>query len=548
MKLSIILGLSLALAGGCMADDPDVAQTEQGLTLTGTFVPLYDGISYNSTTHTVTVSGTSGDDVVTVNWYGRSGGSITTVNVTRNGYSELYNVSDVDKIVFNGGDGDDQFTNYTGIPCKADGGNGNDILTGGSGDDFLIGGYGQDRLYGQGGNDTVWGSGGSDYLYGGDGNDVIKGHGGNDVLVGGNGKDTLYGGSGNDWLYGEHGQDTIVAIGGGYDHIIGGYQWDYMWVDDTDVVTDASSNEINLGYLHTVSNFDSVSTDGGDTFQAVSKEPAGQDLPDPTPLGKPGEMLVNFAERSLFATIGPVENDILQGSVGDCYFVATLSAVAKKYPETIRNLVVDLGDGTYAVRFYRNNTPHYVRVDGDLYLSNDGTNLQYANFGVQGNIWVPIVEKAYAFFRKNKGTYASVASGNGTTYEHLNLNKDGFNVDDNNEYIEQEIIDWVADGKPYGPITDLVNQGTHDLLVYIQNQLAAGKAMTTGAYPGIGNTTPITSFYYRRGKHIYTIDRVLSFNGMPYGLVLRDPYGSYVNITDNTVLYFCIGRAVAMWP
>jgi hypothetical protein len=81
--------------------------------------------------------------------------------------------------------------------------------------------------------------------------------------------------------------------------------------------------------------------------------------------------------------------------------------------------------------------------------------------------------------------------------------------------------------------------------------LAAGKAVTTGASPGISNYTSIkystgSDSTYRRGKHIYMVDRVLKDNnGDPIGLVLRDPYGPERTITDFTRLYFCIGRAAA---
>jgi hypothetical protein len=42
------------------------------------------------------------------------------------------------------------------------------------------------------------------------------------------------------------------------------------------------------------------------------------------------------------------------------------------------------------------------------------------------------------------------------------------------------------------------------------------------------------------------VDSVLyDANGKPLGLKLRNPYGSYVNITDLAHLHFCIGRATA---
>ena len=131
----------------------------------------------------------------------------------------------------------------------------------------------------------------------------------------------------------------------------------------------------------------------------MSKESQGQNLIDP--LRNPAHSsttLKNFKSNPLFAADGPSMDDIFQGEVGDCYFVAPLSAIAEANPEFIKRMVVELGDGTYAVRFYNNGSPVFVRVDGDLWAQNSIP--KYAGLGREGSIWVPIVEKAYCFFRK----------------------------------------------------------------------------------------------------------------------------------------------------
>jgi hypothetical protein len=48
------------------------------------------------------------------------------------------------------------------------------------------------------------------------------------------------------------------------------------------------------------------------------------------------------------------------------------------------------------------------RVDADLPTFGS---LCYAGVGAQQSIWVPIIEKAFAFFRKNDGNYSSIESG-----------------------------------------------------------------------------------------------------------------------------------------
>ncbi|MDJ0572078.1 MAG: calcium-binding protein [Pleurocapsa sp. MO_192.B19] len=63
--------------------------------------------------------------------------------------------TDVDKVVFNGGDGNDYFdASHTHVDVMAYGDEGNDSLTGGSGNDLLEGGNGNDTLMGGEGADT----------------------------------------------------------------------------------------------------------------------------------------------------------------------------------------------------------------------------------------------------------------------------------------------------------------------------------------------------------------------------------------------------------
>ena len=64
------------------------------------------------------------------------------------------------------------------------------------------------------------------------------------------------------------------------------------------------------------------------------------------------------------------KEDVDQGALGDCYFLARLGSLASTDPEYIRNSVAPLGDGSYVVRFWDLGLPHlatYVRVDADLW-------------------------------------------------------------------------------------------------------------------------------------------------------------------------------------
>jgi hypothetical protein len=538
-------------------------------------VQLPSPISFNAATGEMHVEGSAGTDKVQVSYQPSAGplqvvGGMTSVKLFQPKYNSILNMwvdslvasktvptLQLKKVSADLHGGNDSFINSMSIPSEVHGGDGNDYLAGGSAADFLIGGYGQDSIYGNGGHDTLWGSGGSDYMNGGAGNDELHGHGGSDTMFGGDGNDSLYGGSGNDSINGGSGNDLIVSIGGGTDTLTGGPQWDNIWKDTVDILTDASANEHQLGYIHSVDEFFSYSYSGGLTTTPVSKELAGQDLADPLPyFSHTGLSIKNFADNPLFASGGPSKNDVYQGSVGDCYFMARLSAIADAQPEYIRKMVVDLGDGTFAVRFYNGGQPEYVRVDADLWVDSSG-NPKYADLGQQGAIWVPIVEKAYAFWRRQQGNYPSINGGNGGPQhvsEDLGLTQEVYEITDG--VTPQQVINWVNSGSPDGWFKLNIKLRVTALLNWIQSEIASGEAVVTGAVAGVGNSTamkvdnPNTEAQessWRRGQHIYHVDSVLTdANGDPSGIVLRDPYGQTRTITDFTRIYFLIGRAISL--
>jgi DNA/RNA endonuclease YhcR with UshA esterase domain len=129
-------------------------------------------------------------------------------------------------------------------------------------------------------------------------------------------------------------------------------------------------------------------------------------------------MQLRLAQGSLFGTDNQISYaDIQQGSLGDCVFLAGLGAVAHQQPNTIRNMFIDNGDGTFTVRLYSQmngqvGAVDYVTVDRFLPVNvsfwEDGqyyTNQRYAahDNGPRG-IWVALAEKAYAQFSQSGTT------------------------------------------------------------------------------------------------------------------------------------------------
>jgi hypothetical protein len=230
------------------------------------------------------------------------------------------------------------------------------------------------------------------------------------VLNGGAGDDHLFGGSGPDSLDGGDGNDVLVSIGGGRDRLAGGRGHDNVWADGrgTDTVLDAGSSD----FAHLVASFLAyriARSDGSYKTSPVPLELAGQDLADPV-ADEAAVGWKDFSGKPLFAERGPSEHDIDQGLVADCYFLAPLSAVARVAPRRVTDRVADLGDGTYAVDFQNDDRHAVVRVDGELPVGRDGRPA-YAELGRDDSTWVAVIEKAWAFYRRAQGTYASISFG-----------------------------------------------------------------------------------------------------------------------------------------
>lgn len=70
-------------------------------------------------------------------------------------------------------------------------------------------------------------------------------------------------------------------------------------------------------------------------------------------------------EYELFDGIDP--NDIKQGSLGVCYYLATVSVLAKN-PENIKNIFVfhDKALGFYLLKLYKNGVPIHLAIDDQI--------------------------------------------------------------------------------------------------------------------------------------------------------------------------------------
>ncbi|NQU75465.1 MAG: pre-peptidase C-terminal domain-containing protein [Planctomycetes bacterium] len=329
-------------------------------------------------------------------------------------------------------------------------------------------------------------------IYGFSGDDVIRttySVSTNMWVYAGAGADTIFdAGTGRATLHGGAGDDLLVSIGGANDALTGGEGFDSFWIDSTDSVFDASTTERSALAVHQVTEFYQPYAASPADADYVSLQIAGQPLRDPTVTGYAAGY-ANFASVPLFVD-GPQYDDIEQGYIGDCYYLASLAGYAQTDPDIITQMIAPLGDGTYAVRFFRKGREVYLRIDADLPVRYDGS-LAYASLGADGEAWVPLVEKAYAYFRYDSNSYASIEGGWMTTVysEITNLST---------------ALRWTS------------SRSASEIYAYIANNLQAGHAVSLGSRAG--GAGPIV------GSHAYAVLSTRTEAGLKY-VTVHNPWG-----------------------
>ena len=363
------------------------------------------------------------------------------------------------------------------------------------------------------------------FVYGGDGDDV---------LIGGGGADYLNGGAGTNALDGAGGDDVLVTVGGSVtDRLTGGAGRDSFWLDarKTEAVTDLAPDEALGGSLHRVGSFFSRVRNPAARTALGNVALNVTDLPDPAVYDR-NLVYSNFADYPLFGDAGPAPDDVVQGAVGDCYAMVVFSSVAALNPNRIRQSVVDLGDGTFAVQFRRGSARYYVRVDADLpvYPGTQGASggvgtggvPGYAALGAQDSLWVAVIEKAHAVVRSPLGGYTGLDGGwMREAYGMLGLKSRSFRT------------------------------GSADLLMRtIQSLLATGRSVTYA-------TNQSTADMPLLANHAYAVVGVVTDGaGIATGLRLRNPWGNdgagsdgaddgYVTITASQAQAALVGVCTA---
>lgn len=223
-----------------------------------------------------------------------------------------------------------------------------------------------------------------------------------------------------------------------------------------------------------------LNTNPQNYFQPIQEPPLAAGPIQNLPIN--GQIFVN----------GPSPNDVKQGQIGDCFFLASLASVADSNPQFIKDSIKQNEDGTFTVRFFdQKGHPSYVTVANKFAQDSDG--LILASSTNKKEMWVAIMEKAYA------------------KWEHGIKNIDG-------GYPAQALTDITGHSKN----DDIFNRSerANTLFKKIKEAADQNQPMAAGTYPD-------NPHYEEMGlvpSHAYTILGAKEEAGKKY-ILLRNPWG-----------------------
>jgi hypothetical protein len=204
-------------------------------------------------------------------------------------------------------------------------------------------------------------------------------------------------------------------------------------------------------------------------------------------------------------------DDVRQGQVGDCYFLATLASIANEQPQYIQDMFIDNGDNTFTVRFFNKGVADYVTVD--RFLPKASWGVAYANATL--DVWVALAEKAYAQLAESHWSRSSTSTN---AYYSISGG-------------------WMSNVIPQvtalGAVSKSVTSTTKAQLIALSNStslLTVGFVYGTVAGSGIFNS------------HAYTIT---SYNAVTDTFFLRNPWGNnHVSVTWDQLI---ANKAIFNW-
>ncbi|MGK0348633.1 MAG: hypothetical protein ACI855_004725 [Myxococcota bacterium] len=144
-------------------------------------------------------------------------------------------------------------------------------------------------------------------------------------------------------------------------------------------------------------------------------------------------------------------NQVEQGALGDCFFIASMNAVGSANADFLEESIrYNAETETYSVRFFEGEygTPKEVWIDVDAYLpTNKEGGTAYAASANGGSKWGPIVEKAYAKF---KGGYQVLGEGGTGRVALAELTGNRSRSKNPSSMSEEEVIPYFEQAKEDG--------------------------------------------------------------------------------------------------
>jgi hypothetical protein len=219
----------------------------------------------------------------------------------------------------------------------------------------------------------------------------------------------------------------------------------------------------------------------------------------------------------LFPASGPSPDDVVQGTNGDCYLLASAAALANSNPSAIQNMIKDNGNGTYGVTLYYQGKPETVSVDSSV-PEDANADPMYAQFTADNSngkavLWPLLLEKAFAKFSDQHPDVLD------TTQQGFNaLNQGGYGAE---------------------AMAALTGQPAYTNAPASMSQRELEQALTAG---GTGNSVTLgtnqsNSQFTANGllaNHMYTVlGTTMGADGQPY-VKLRDPWGFEPNDANAT--------------
>ena len=223
--------------------------------------------------------------------------------------------------------------------------------------------------------------------------------------------------------------------------------------------------------------------------------------------GRPDPFTYGTLEGGQLYVEGIDANDFTQAGLGNCAFLASMASIAASRPELIEDMIQDNRDGTYTVRFFNpDGTEAHITVDDQLPLTRGGVR-GYTKARDPQELWLSIVEKAYAVYRG--GSYERIESQSpAVVMQHLTGGKKSV----------------------YG-----VKPGDDRIYGQLERALAEGRFIVAGNFVITDDpNTPKTehndpAFVV---PHAYTVLEVLERDGERF-VVLRNPWGKKEYGTDG---------------